>query len=301
MPSATLAHLPPFAAASRPGAISSTRIAGGIDIALWRGGERGRPAVLFLHGLGWDNALWWPFVERYLDRFDVICPDTRGHGASGKPPGPYSIALFAEDMLGLLDALGLARVAVVGLSQGGMTAQVMATRAPQRVAALAAVATSGRMDPAASANMEDRIRASREAGPEAAARIAARSIFSDAFLARMPGYLDAFIAWRVAMDAAAQEAAMRAGTGYDVLPDLPKLRMPVLVVAGAVDRLIPPAASRAIAGAAPGAQYVEIPESGHMIAVEQPAALAAALDPFLEAYRRSGISGAPGAQRGGAT
>jgi 3-oxoadipate enol-lactonase len=292
MSSDAVAHLPPFAAASRPGVVSSTRIAGGIDIAVWRGGERGRPAVLFLHGLGWDNSLWWPFVEPYLDRFDVICPDTRGHGASSKPPGPYSIGLFADDMLGLLDALGLDRVAVVGLSQGGMTAQVMATRAPQRVAALAAVATSARMDPAAAANMEDRIRAGREAGPEAAARIAAKSIFSDAFLARTSGYLDAFIQWRIAMDVAAQEAAMRAGVGYDVLPDLPKLGIPVLVVAGAGDRLIPPAASRAIAGAAPGAQYIEIPESGHMIAVEQPAALAAVLDPFLEAYRRSELSGA---------
>ena len=285
MVAASLRRLPPFAAVERPGSVSSSR-AGGIDIAYWRGGRTGSgPAVLFLHGLGWDNALWWPFVERYLDRFDVICPDTRGHGASAKPPGPYSIARFAQDMLALLDGLGLARVAVVGLSQGGMTAQVMATAAPGRVAALAAVATSGRMDPAAAANMEARIQASREAGVEAAARIAAKSIFSDGFLARTPGYLDAFITWRVAMDAPAQEAAMRAGAGYDVLPDLPKLKIPTLVVAGAADRLIPPAASRAIAAAAPGAQYVEIPESGHMIAVEQPAALAAVLDPFLEAYR----------------
>ena len=79
---------------------------------------------------------------------------------------------------------------------------------------------------------------------------------------------------------------MRAGNNYDVLPALPNLKIPTLVVAGALDRLIPPAAARAIAGAAPGARYVEVPESGHMIAVEQPAALAAALDPFLEAYRR---------------
>lgn len=287
MVSPALARFPPFAAAMRPGAVASLR-AGDIDIAYWRGGQVGQgPAVLFLHGLGWDNALWWPFVDRYLDRFDVICPDSRGHGGSAKPPGPYSIAVFAADMLALLDGLGVGRTAVVGLSQGGMTAQVMATSAPARVAALAALATSGRMDPAAAANMEARIQASRAAGAEAAARIAAKSIFSDAFLDRTSGYLDAFIAWRVAMDAAAQEAAMRAGIGYDVFPDLPKLKIPTLVVAGAFDRLIPPAASRAIAAAAPGAQYVEIPDSGHMIAVEQPASLAAILDPFLDAYRTS--------------
>ena len=287
MPSVALTHLPPFAAAQRPGAVASAR-AGTIDIAYWRGGRIGQgPPILFLHGLGWDGALWWPFVERYLDRFDVICPDTRGHGASSKPPGPYAISLFADDMLALLDALRLPRVAVVGLSQGGMTAQTLATKAPQRVAALAALATAGRVDPTAAANMEERIKAQRESGPAAAARIAAKSIFSDGFLARTPGYLEAFIEWRVGMDASAQEAAMRAVAGYDVMAGLARLAIPVLDVTGAADRLIPPAAGRAIAAAAPGAQYVEIPESGHMIAVEQPAALAAALDPFLEAYRRS--------------
>jgi len=287
MPSVAVAQLPPFAALQRPGSVTSVR-AGAIDIAYWRGGRVGEgPAILFLHGLGWDGALWWPFVERYLDRFDVICPDTRGHGASSKPPGPYSIQLFADDMLALLDALALARVAVVGLSQGGMTAQTLATRAPQRIAALAALATAGRVDPTAAANMEERIKAQRESGPAAAARIAAKSIFSDAFLGRTPGYLEAFIDWRVGMDAAAQEAAMRAVANYDVMAGLSRLTIPVLVVTGSGDRLIPPAAGRAIAAAAPGAQYVEIPESGHMVAVEQPAALAAALDPFLESYRRS--------------
>lgn len=287
MPSAAVTQLPPFAAVQRPGSVASAR-AGAIDIAYWRGGRVGQgPAILFLHGLGWDGALWWPFVERYLDRFDVICPDTRGHGASSKPPGPYSIQLFADDMLALLDALALKRVAVVGLSQGGMTAQALATRAPQRIAALAALATAGRVDPTAAANMEERIKAQRESGPAAAARIAAKSIFSDAFLGRTPGYLEAFIDWRVGMDAAAQEAAMRAVANYDVMPGLSKLTIPVLVVSGSGDRLIPPAAGRAIAAAAPGAQYVEIPESGHMVAIEQPAALAAALDPFLESYGRS--------------
>lgn len=286
MLSPTLTSLPPFALANRAGAIGSVR-ANGIDIGYWRGGavDRG-PPIVFLHGLGWDNALWWPFVQRYLDRFDVICPDSRGHGASSKAPGPYSIDLFAADMLALLDALGVTATAVVGLSQGGMTAQVMAVKAPQRVAALAAVATSGRTDPTAAANMEERIKAQREAGVEAAARIAAKSIFSDAFLARTPDYLPAFIAWRAAMDAPSMEAAMRAGNGYDVLSALPNLTIPTLVVAGAGDRLIPPPAARAIAAAAPGARYVEIPDSGHMIAVEQPAALAAVLDPFLDAYRR---------------
>jgi 3-oxoadipate enol-lactonase len=279
------ASLPPFAAASRPGALRSART-GTAEIAYWRGGAGAKaPAVLFLHGLGWDGTLWWPFVERYLERFDVICPDTRGHGRSGKPRGPYTIELFAADLLALLDGLRIARAAVVGLSQGGMTAQLLALRAPQRVGALALIATAARTDPATAANMEARIRAQREAGPEAAARLAAAAVFSPQFLERAPGYLEAFIAWRAAMDAAALESAMRAGDGYDVLAALAAIRVPTLVVAGAADRLVPPPATRAIAEAVPGARYVEIEASGHLIVLEQPDALGRSLDPFLDAYR----------------
>ena len=78
---------------------------------------------------------------------------------------------------------------------------------------------------------------------------------------------------------------MRAGIGYDVMDSLRRLALPTLIVAGAEDRLIPPAATRAIADAVPAAQFVEIAGCGHMVAVEQPLALADALDPFLETYR----------------
>lgn len=278
------AILPPFAAAERPGS-SQTIAVNGIRMAYWRGGVVGAPPVLFLHGLGWDNTLWWPFVKPYLDRFDVICPDTRGHGQSDKPPGPYSIALFAQDMLALVDALELPKLAIVGLSQGGMNAQLMTAAAPNRVAALAVLVAGARSDPTSAANMEERIEAQRHAGPEAAARIAARAIFSDSFLARTPGYLDAFVAWRAGADPGAMESAMRAINGYDVLEKLPEFRLPALVIAGDGDRLIPGPATRAVAAGIPGARYVEIADCGHMATIERPTEVAAALNPFLETYR----------------
>ncbi len=273
--------LPPFLLPQRPGAPIAVE-AGETPLSVWVGGDG--PPVLFLHGLGWDSGLWWPLVARFLPRFRVICPDTRGHGLSGTPPGPYSIAGFAADMLRVLDALGIARAAVVGLSQGGMTALTLATRHPARVGQLAALATTARVDPATAAALEDRIAAQRQAGPEAAARLAARSIFSDAFLEATPGYLDAFVAWRAAMPAAPLEAATRAGLGYDVTDALAGIAVPTLVVAGGADRLIPPAATRAIAQAIPGAAYAELDGAGHMLAVEQPAALGALLDAHLEGW-----------------
>jgi len=273
--------LPPFMLADRPGAPVMIDV-GATSLSVWSLGEG--PPLLFLHGLGWDSGLWWPMVRRWAGRFRVICPDTRGHGASFAPPGPYSIKGFAVDMLRLLDALGIARTAVVGLSQGGMTALTMATSWPERIGNLSALATAARVDPTSAAALEERILAGRTAGPEAAARLAARGIFSDAFLAATPGYLEAFVAWRAAMPAAPLEAATRAGLGYDVTAALPGLSVPTLVVAGGADRLIPPQATRAIAEGIPGATYAELAGAGHILSVEQPEALASLLDRQLAGW-----------------
>src|SRR5690349_14680726 len=81
------------------------------------------PAVLLLHGLGWDHSLWNPTVAGFSPRFHMIAADTRGHGSTDKPDGPYDMEMFARDYEALADALGLKRLCVVGLSQGGMVAQ----------------------------------------------------------------------------------------------------------------------------------------------------------------------------------
>src|SRR4026208_2382756 len=81
------------------------------------------PSVLLLHGLGWDHSLWNPTVEKFAPKYRMIAADTRGHGATDKPDGPYDMEMFAHDYAALADALGLKRICVIGLSQGGMVAQ----------------------------------------------------------------------------------------------------------------------------------------------------------------------------------
>ena len=93
---------------------------------------RGRPLV-FLHGLGWDHTLWARQVARYAGTYRVTAGDTRGHGGSAKPPGPYSIDLFADDWAALLDALGVRDACLVGFSQGGMIATQLAIARPDLV------------------------------------------------------------------------------------------------------------------------------------------------------------------------
>jgi 3-oxoadipate enol-lactonase len=242
------------------------------------------PAVLLLHGLGWDHSLWNPTVEKFSPRYRMIAADTRGHGATDKPDGPYDMEMFARDYAALADALGLKRVCVIGLSQGGMVAQKLALLRPELVSALVLVSTSCKSDPSLRDNMEARIAAMDKAGPEAAAKIAAESIFSPGWREANSAALARFYQWRAAMPMAPLNAATRALYDFNLSPDLPGIKVPTWVIAGAEDVLTKPKGMEEIAALIPGAKYRLIPKTGHMIPVEQPEQLTALLSEFLNAH-----------------
>jgi pimeloyl-ACP methyl ester carboxylesterase len=216
----------------------------------------------------------------------MIAADTRGHGGTGKPPGPYDMGMFARDYAALADALGLKRICVVGLSQGGMVAQKLALARPDLVSALVLISTSCKSAPSLRDNMEARIAAMDKAGPAAAAKIAAESIFSPGWRATNGPELERFYAWRSAMPTDPLNAATRALYDFDLSGELPRIAVPTLVVAGAEDTLTRPAGMEEIAALIPGAQYRLIPGAGHMIPVEQPEVVAALLSEFLETHVR---------------
>ena len=244
------------------------------------------PAVLLLHGLGWDHSLWNPTVEKLAAHYHVIAADTRGHGGTDKPDGPYDMDMFARDYAALADALGLTRMCVIGLSQGGMVAQKLALLRPELVSSLVLISTSCKSAPSLRDNMEARIAAMDKMGPEAAAGIAAESIFSPGWRAANPAALARFISWRSVMPSAPLNAATRALYEFNLSSDLPRVAVPTLVVAGAEDVLTRPQGMEEIAALIPGAEYRLIPKSGHMIPVEQPEQLDALLDTFLQAHHR---------------
>jgi len=237
--------------------------------------------IVFLHGLGWDNRLWTRQIERLAGRYRAIAPDTRGHGGTDVPPGPYSIDAYCEDFIAFIDAIKLDCFILVGFSQGGMTAQTFAVAHQDRLIGLVLASTTCRSHAAGAGNMERRIAAMRTDGPEAAARIALTSIFADEFVAANPAYIEQFIRLRVAMDADGLIAAMRAGQGYDVSEAIRALHVPTLVIAGAADRLTQPDSVHEVAKRIPGAEYRLVVGSGHMIPIEQPAAFDTLLDEFL--------------------
>lgn len=107
-------------------------------------GPEGAPLVVLSNSLSTDLRMWAPQAELLARRHRVLRYDTRGHGQSEATPAPYHIDTLADDLAGLLDALADRPAHVVGLSLGGMTAQVLAIRRPELVASLCLVATTCR-------------------------------------------------------------------------------------------------------------------------------------------------------------
>lgn len=238
--------------------------------------------LVFIHGLGWDHHLWSDAFNRYAGRYRVIAGDTRGHGDSDKPPGPYSVRQFADDWRGALDALDVRKACLIGFSQGGMIAMQLAADEPERFIGLFLTSTRCHVDRPSAGTRPDRAAKLREEGPEASARDSAGLIFSADFMAAEPALVDAFVARRAAFPPEPLLAAMQAGEGFDIRQQIANYAGPCTVVAGSADRLTRPEAVREVADTIRGAQFATVDGAGHMVPVEQPARFYALLDEFLD-------------------
>src|SRR5579862_3197446 len=96
-------------------------------------GPASAPVLVFSNSLGTNIKMWTPQVEALGERYRILRYDTRGHGQSAVTPGPYRISQLADDVLGLLDRLGIEKVSFCGLSMGGMVGMTLALRVPERI------------------------------------------------------------------------------------------------------------------------------------------------------------------------
>ena len=264
-----------------PAAVVRT-VVDGVVIAHALEGSAGAPPVTLSHPLGATLALWDAQAARLVRRFRVLRYDTRGHGDSAVPPGPYTVEQMAADLRGLLDAVGIERTHFVGLSMGGLVGMAAALAFPDRIRSLVLCDTTACYGAGLRPMWEDRIRVAETDGmTETLVDKTLEIWFTPAFRERERATVDRVRAMLRATDPAGYAAAIRAIGFVDLTERIGAIRCPTLVVGGAQDPGTTPAMARTIHERIAGSRLVILPDAMHCSPVEQAEAFDRALQEFL--------------------
>lgn len=245
--------------------------------------------TMLIHGVG--SALGrWDLVAATLSRHaPVVRYDLRGHGRSPKPAGPYEITDFVEDHVALMDKLGIERAHVVGMSLGGLIAQAVTLRHPERVVRAGFIAAVAGRTPEQREAVRARLRSVEEGGPASVADSGARW-YTDRFRAEHPEVVEAHMRRFAVNDPAAYAAAFRVLATTDLIDELHTITAPALIMTGALDVGSPPAMSRAMHERLPNSQLIIVDGVKHAILEEAPHTVADALAGFLYGEPQSASS-----------
>jgi len=225
-------------------------------------------SLVLIMGFGGDHLAWGFQFPVFAQHHRVIAFDNRGAGQTDQPDHPYSTHQMALDTVGLMDALGIARAHVLGVSMGGMIAQEIALARPDRVHTLQLHATYGRPD----AYLRARLHTARAERAALSHEVALEStffwLFSRTTYNERPEFVEAIFQNALAnphpqsLTGFLRQA--EACLGHDALDRLPAIRCPTLVTAAADDILIPASLSRDLAARIPGAEFRLIDGAGHV-------------------------------------
>lgn len=242
------------------------------------------PPLVFINSLGSDLRIWDGLIADFAERFPLIRYDQRGHGLSDCPPGPYTLRDHTDDLAGLLAHLQAPAAILIGVSVGGMIALDFAHQHPERVQGLVLCDTGAKIGTVE--YWSERSSAVRQGGLAPLAPMILARWFSSTFAATAPaayrGYANMLTRTPVEGYAATCEALRDA----DLREVVRSINLPALVLCGAEDLATPPSLGRELAAALPNAHFALIPQAGHLPSLEQPKALATAIQHFLMEIQR---------------
>ncbi len=221
----------------------------GVELAFELRG-RGAPIVM-IHGAQGDQTMFAGLAAAFAENYRVLTFDQRGSGLSGKPDVSYSMAMLADDTAALMDHLGVSPAHVIGVSMGGMIAQELALRHPQKVRSLVLGCTTAGGPTAVRAGGGALASAysTKPMTAEERGKALAEAAFSKGYLVQHPEIIASMIESRRQrpIDQRAFAQRMKAAADQDTYDRLPQIHSPTLVIAGKDDALIAWENSRLIA------------------------------------------------------
>jgi len=247
----------------------------------------GSPVVL-IHGLGLCRELWDPMVPAYAARHRTIRYDLYGHGESAPVPRTADLHLYAEQIVGLLDHLGVERAHIVGFSIGGMINRRLALDFPDRVASLAILSSPHDRGEEGQVAVEERAATVRDQGALSTMDAALVRWFTPGHLAEHPEHEAAVRRWRVTAEPESYAQATRtlAHGVRELIGPAEPITAPTLVMTAEHDSGSTPAMAHAIAAEIEGAETIVVPRLQHLGLMEDAAVFTDPVLDFLEGLDR---------------
>jgi len=253
-------------------------------------GSPDAPPLVLVHGWSLDGEMTYgPLVARLGDRYRIVVPDLRNHGKSDWIRGSYTVADLADDVAGLLDAIGVQRATVMGYSLGGMVTMELARRSPHLVGRVVLAATAARPVPARRGPARVAFWVGR-----AIARISTKeaAVLTTQVLLRTGSIDRTHERWMYEglrrRDGGLFYEAGLAAFHFDARDWVGRLGLPAAVVIPTRDLLVPTAAQRELAGLLPGAMVVELEDAGHESILTRTDAYVAVIDALTSGARQTG-------------
>lgn len=256
--------------------------ANNIQINYELSGKKEAQVVMLSHSLGSGLVMWHPQLEALEPRYRLLRYDTRGHGKSDTPKGPYTLEMMGEDAIALLDALGIDKVHFIGLSMGGMIGQFLGLYHPNRLHCLVLCDTSSIFLPEGQPAIQERIDTAKTKGMEALVEPTMERWFTPPFITRNPPSLGIIRKQFLATPVGGYVGCSEAIRKLNYLSQLSGINLPTLILVGEEDPGTPVSAAEAIHKRIRNSKLVIIPYARHLSNVEEPGVFNSALTGFLK-------------------
>lgn len=241
-------------------------------------GDASQPAIIFSNSLGTQLNMWQPQISFFEKKFYVICYDTRGHGTSSAPQGPYSIEQLGTDVVHLLDHLNIEKASFCGISMGGLTGQWLAIHHPERFNHVIVCNTAAKIGQEQAWN--DRAQLVREQGLKPIAETAAARWFTEPFIRSNTAIVESLSNDLGAGSPEGYASCCEALAKADLRAELKQISVPVLIIAGQLDPITTVADGLCMQNEIANSQLFEI-NASHISNIEQADAFNQTLNYFI--------------------